>query len=70
MLRNIIRIRIYNLRKILRNMSIEEIKKIKCTCERCGFIWIPRKDMPMMCPECKSPYWNVPKKEKKQEENI
>lgn len=34
-------------------------------CERCGHEWIPN-DMgkePKVCPKCKSPYWNSPKKE-------
>lgn len=34
-------------------------------CERCGHTWIPReatKDDPKVCPSCKSPYWNTPRK--------
>ncbi len=33
-------------------------------CERCGHEWLPRdKDQePRVCPKCKSPYWNVPRK--------
>jgi len=33
-------------------------------CERCGHTWAPRKqkEEPRVCPKCKSPYWNVPKK--------
>ena len=33
-------------------------------CERCGREWLPRKPwakgdpLPMVCPSCKSPYWN------------
>jgi hypothetical protein len=39
----------------------------KLTCLRCGHIWVPRADkLPKVCPngECKSPYWNKPRKEK------
>jgi len=42
--------------------------KIKITvegykCERCTHEWIPRnKETPIICPKCKSPYWNKPKK--------
>jgi len=42
--------------------------KIKITfdgygCERCGHKWLPRNDnAPIVCPKCKSPYWNMPKK--------
>ena len=32
-------------------------------CERCGHIWAPRdKETPKVCPKCKSPYWNRPRK--------
>ncbi len=33
-------------------------------CERCGHEWAPReKDQaPKVCPKCKSPYWDRPKK--------
>ena len=39
-------------------------------CERCEHEWIPRKPwsegkpLPTVCPKCKSPYWNKPRKEK------
>ena len=35
-------------------------------CERCDHEWIPRDfDVePRVCPKCKSPYWNKPRKEK------
>ncbi len=42
--------------------------KIKLTgyrCERCAHEWIPRDTAePKVCPKCKSPYWNTPKKVK------
>jgi len=33
-------------------------------CERCGHEWAPRnkKEKPIICPKCKSPYWNKLKK--------
>ena len=33
-------------------------------CERCGHEWAPRnkEEKPLICPKCKSPYWNKPKK--------
>jgi predicted Zn-ribbon and HTH transcriptional regulator len=32
-------------------------------CERCGHIWAPREEeQPKVCPKCKSPYWNTPRK--------
>ena len=36
-------------------------------CERCGYKWIPRnkEENPRVCPKCKSPYWDKPKKKKK-----
>lgn len=44
--------------------------KVKITvdgfrCERCGHEWAPRTKItedPTICPKCKSPYWNKPKK--------
>ena len=43
--------------------------KVKITveglkCERCGHEWIPRdmKEKPKVCPKCKSPYWDVPRR--------
>ena len=34
------------------------------SCDRCGHEWIPRdaNGEPTVCPKCKSPYWNRPKK--------
>ena len=35
------------------------------TCNRCGAKWTPRrKEPPVQCPKCKSPYWNREKKKK------
>lgn len=32
-------------------------------CERCGHQWAPRDaGKPRVCPKCKSPYWDVPRK--------
>jgi Zn finger protein HypA/HybF involved in hydrogenase expression len=33
-------------------------------CERCDHEWLPRvvDQEPRVCPKCKSPYWNVPRK--------
>jgi|ERR1700684_4304277 predicted Zn-ribbon and HTH transcriptional regulator len=33
-------------------------------CERCGHEWVPRESdsEPRVCPRCKSPYWNKPRK--------
>lgn len=42
--------------------------KVKITlegygCERCKHEWVPRTEKePTVCPKCKSPYWNVPKR--------
>jgi len=34
------------------------VRMIRCKCNRCGHHWIPRKDgIPVICPKCKSPYW-------------
>ena len=34
-------------------------------CERCQHHWAPRRNStqePKVCPKCKSPYWNIPRK--------
>lgn len=35
-------------------------------CLRCGYQWVPRifkeAEEPTICPRCKSPYWNKPRK--------
>ncbi len=33
----------------------------KTKCKRCGHEWIKRQDVPIVCPKCKSPYWNKEK---------
>ena len=40
-------------------------------CERCSHQWVARNKtnkeelrMPRVCPRCKSPYWDVPRKQK------
>lgn len=43
----------------------EIILKVKgYKCERCSHKWIPRnkEEDPIICPKCKSPYWNKPRK--------
>jgi DNA-directed RNA polymerase subunit RPC12/RpoP len=38
-------------------------------CERCGHKWVKREATqgdPVICPKCKSPYWDRPKKQSKQ----
>jgi DNA-directed RNA polymerase subunit RPC12/RpoP len=42
-------------------------------CERCKHEWIPRskkKLNPIICPSCKSPYWNIPKKMRKSKAEV
>ena len=36
-------------------------------CERCSHEWVPRNKgvEPRVCPSCKNPYWNRPKKRDK-----
>jgi len=34
-------------------------------CERCGHEWVKRgEEDPKVCPKCKSPYWDIPRKSK------
>lgn len=36
-------------------------------CERCSHEWLPRAktNTPIVCPKCKSPYWDTPRKASK-----
>lgn len=46
-----------------------KIKMIKYRCKRCKHKWFPRKEeKPIICPRCKSPYWNKLKKSPKETE--
>lgn len=48
-------------------MPIVEIIAKGFQCERCGHKWIPRdiEQEPRVCPKCKSPYWNIPRRKPK-----
>ena len=45
-------------------MNIEDFRKI---CKRCGHSWIPRKNKVIICPKCKSPYWDRERTNKKKQ---
>ena len=47
-------------------MARKEIKVLQYECERCGHLWIPREKNvePKVCPKCKTPYWDTPRKSK------
>lgn len=51
---------------------VEDMARIKLDgfqCERCGHKWLPADidKPPRVCPKCKSPYWERPRKEAKPE---
>jgi DNA-directed RNA polymerase subunit RPC12/RpoP len=54
-------------------MSVGKVTLEGYKCERCGHVWVPRKyetaqnKDPIICPKCKSPYWNKPRQEGKKE---
>lgn len=48
----------------LKLMDKHKLNLPNCRCTRCGHNWIPRKNRPIMCPNCKSLYWNDPYKHK------
>jgi len=42
-----------------------KIKILAYKCERCSHIWKGRgKREPIVCPKCKSAYWNIPRNKK------
>jgi Zn finger protein HypA/HybF involved in hydrogenase expression len=38
-------------------------------CERCDHVWMPREEgvAPKVCPKCKSPYWDRPRRKPKED---
>ncbi|CAM5998723.1 unnamed protein product [Sphagnum balticum] len=43
----------------------------KRICLRCGHSWYPRKEgVSVQCPKCRSPYWNIPRKEYAVEDTV
>ena len=44
-------------------MKKAKINNLKC--QRCGYKWAPRIIEVRICPRCKSPYWDIKKKNKK-----
>jgi predicted Zn-ribbon and HTH transcriptional regulator len=48
-------------------MSIKDIQALLyAKCLRCGNTWRKRTENPKQCPNCKSTYWNKPKRKPKQ----
>ncbi|HEY9485001.1 MAG TPA: hypothetical protein VIQ04_00035, partial [Nitrososphaeraceae archaeon] len=41
-------------------------------CERCSHKWVPREggNYPKVCPKCKSPYWDKPRKSEKKKHDF
>jgi len=49
-------------------MGMVTLKQKGYRCNRCGHEWKPRQSTegePKVCPKCKSPYWNKPRKYKR-----
>lgn len=48
-------------------MGVFEKTVTAFSCDRCDHEWIPRnpEEFPKVCPRCKSPYWNTPRKNPK-----
>ena len=58
-------LKLYTISKISIVMAEIMLKGYKC--ERCKHEWVPRnkKEYPNVCPKCKSPYWDKPRKKPK-----
>ncbi|MFH0831564.1 MAG: hypothetical protein V1886_01725 [archaeon] len=42
-------------------------------CERCRHAWLPRQNSegePKVCPKCKSPYWDRPRKKSAKKSSV
>ena len=47
---------------------MKKVKLFKLHCLRCGKEWTPRTEEVRICPECKSAYFDKPKRESKESE--
>lgn len=48
----------------------QDVVITRLTCLRCGHSWLPRvESMPLLCPKCKNPYWNKPRKLPKRDDH-
>ena len=51
-------------------VAMGKVKVDAYQCERCGHVWLPREATkrehrdPVICPKCKSAYWDIPRKDK------
>lgn len=56
--------------QLIGRLEIYRIKIDGFKCLRCGHEWAPRDIAvePVICPKCKSPYWNKPKQKFKKGE--
>ncbi len=45
-------------------IGVAKVKLDGYRCDRCEHEWLPRDRTqdPKVCPKCKSPYWNTPRK--------
>ena len=52
---------------MLKEHSVATVKLDGYRCVRCEHEWVPRQkgQVPLVCPSCKSPYWNRPRRGKK-----
>lgn len=47
-----------------RRVAKTPVTKMGWRCDRCGHEWVPKTEgfVPAVCPKCKSPYWNRPRR--------
>lgn len=51
---------------MVRGMAKVKLEVWGYRCERCQHEWVPRAEVePKVCPKCKSPYWNTPRRRAK-----
>ncbi len=47
-----------------------KITMTELKCKRCGYSWFPKtRNIPKVCPKCKSAWWNIPRKKIKRKQN-
>jgi predicted Zn-ribbon and HTH transcriptional regulator len=43
-------------------MKAKKVIGYELTCTRCGYVWESKKEHPLRCAKCKTPYWDTPRK--------
>lgn len=49
----------------MKDKTTPKLKLFMLACKRCGYKWPPRVAAPVVCPRCRSAYWDRPRRKQK-----